>query len=488
MTPALRRKSLFWTFAGSFLAVLLIAAIIQGIIVITILRPLSARLAESRANLLAEQAAERVSWALGDSALTDVGSVLREFGRENRGVAVFYRSKDGHVVSDRQMPPGADDRFHARWDSMSAQRMEEFAQRSPQGPDRDRRRVVVEQPVVVGTDTAGHVMVVAFNRAGGGFREPAPGSGLLLLLPVAILVAGIAGLIMFRAVVRRLRALENLAREVSGGNLGARVSDPSSDEIGRLALSLNSMTASLAEARERILASDSQRRQLLADITHELATPLTSIRGYAETLLQPSMPITEAERDTYLSDILQESERMDLLINDLLELTRLEAGAISLAKERIDWVALARNMVARFQSKFRDAALTLTFADSDTEAWIEADGRRLEQVIENLLLNAIRYVPQGGHVSIAVVRDAAPGPESWQMIVADDGPGFEAQDLPHVFDRFYRASTARSSSGSGLGLAIVQEIVRRHGGQVRAENAEPHGARIVVDLPAASVQ
>ena len=291
---------------------------------------------------------------------------------------------------------------------------------------------------------------------------------------------------MFRAVVRRLRALEALATEVSGGNLGARVSDPGSDEIGRLAQSLNNMTASLADAREKILASDGQRRQLLADITHELATPLTSIRGYAETLLEPSVPISDEERATYLGDILHESKRMDLLINDLLELTRLEAGAITLGREHLDWVALCRNMVARFQPRFREAALTLEFSASAREAWVDADGRRLEQVIENILMNAIRYVPQGGSVSVSVTRDASIASNSCRMTVADDGPGFLPADLPHVFDRFYRASTARSTSGSGLGLAIVQEIVRRHGGQVHAENAQPHGARIYVDLPAVS--
>lgn len=488
MTPPIRRKSLFWTFAGSFLAVMLIAAIIQGVIVITILRPLSARLAESRAGLLAEQAAERVSWALADSIRGDVASVLRDFGRENRGSVVFFRSKDGQVVTDRQMRPGMGEQFRPVWDSLSAERRGEFTRRNPTGGDRDRRRVIAQQPVVIGSDTAGQVMVVAFNRAGGAFREPAPGTGLLLLLPVAILVAGIAGLIMFRAVVRRLRALEGLALEVSGGNLGVRVSDSSSDEIGRLALSLNSMTASLAEARQRILASDSQRRQLLADITHELATPLTTIRGYAETLLEPSMPISEAERDIYISDILHESKRMDLLINDLLELTRLEADAITLTRERLDLVALCRNMVTRFQSRFHDSGLALAFSEDAKEAWVDADGRRLEQVIENILLNAIRYVPQGGNVSVVVSRSTALGLGAWQISVTDDGPGFESQDLPHVFDRFYRASNARSTSGSGLGLAIVQEIVRRHGGQVRVENAQPHGARIVVDLPAAGTQ
>jgi signal transduction histidine kinase len=485
MTRIWRRTSLLWTFAGSFLAVLIVAAIIQGVIVVTILRPLAVRSAEVRTNLLAEQAAARISWALSDSLQGDIASVLRDFRRENRGADLVFRSKDGRVFTDRRVPPGMEEQFRPIWDSLLAERTRDLAHRGEPGPDRDRRRLQSRQSVIVGSDTAGEVTVLAFGRPGGEFQDPTPGAFLLLLLPVSILVAGIAGLIMFRSVVRRIRALEGLASKVSEGKLDARVSDLGSDEIGRLALSLNTMTESLADARQRVLVSDSQRRQLLADITHELFTPLTSIRGYAETLLEPTTPISVEERATYLDDILDEAKRMDLLINDLLELTRLEAGAITLSKERLDWVALCRNTVSRFQSRFREVGLSLTFAEGEAEAWVEADGRRLEQVIENVLMNAIRYVPEGGRVSVSVSQSPTSAHAGYQMAVEDDGPGFLPEDLPHVFDRFYRAASARSTTGSGLGLAIVQEIVRWHGGQVRAETMQPHGARIVVDLPAA---
>jgi two-component system sensor histidine kinase MprB len=109
----------------------------------------------------------------------------------------------------------------------------------------------------------------------------------------------------------------------------------------------------------------------------------------------------------------------------------------------------------------------------------------MEQVLENVLMNAIRYVPEGGHVTVSVTPSPRLVSSGYSMMVEDDGLGFLAADLPHVFDRFYRAAAARSTSGSGLGLAIVQEIVRRHGGWAHAENAQPHGARIVIDLPAA---
>jgi signal transduction histidine kinase len=243
---------------------------------------------------------------------------------------------------------------------------------------------------------------------------------------------------------------------------------------------MNVMTESLSEARQRIEVSDQQRKQLLADISHELATPLTSIRGYTETLLEPQVPVSDEERATFLQNILEESKRMDLLIQDLFDLTRLESGTIEMEKVRLDWGDLCRNTLARFQSRFGKAGLTIQWAGSEEPAWVLADGRRLEQLLENLLINALRYVPSGGTVSVTV----DPADDHYRLTVSDDGPGFPAEDLPHIFDRFYRADTARTSPGSGLGLAIVQEIARQHGGQVRAENRAPHGATISVELPA----
>ncbi len=291
---------------------------------------------------------------------------------------------------------------------------------------------------------------------------------------------------MFRLLLKRLRALEELATRVSEGDLSARIASPGGDEIGRLGARLNRMTESLAEARKRVEQSDRQRRQLLADISHELATPLTSIRGYADTLSEPSVPVSEEERVSYIRNILEESERMDLLIQDLLELTRLEAGAVTLTTERLDWTALCRNTMNRFEPRFRAAGIQIRWDGPTDETWLHADGRRLEQVLENLLINALRYVPKGGTVTLSVRQAAEADPSRFQLTVSDDGPGFPAADIPHVFDRFYRADLARTTGGSGLGLAIVKEIVLRHGGSVRAENQTPSGARIVIELPCAS--
>jgi signal transduction histidine kinase len=308
-----------------------------------------------------------------------------------------------------------------------------------------------------------------------------------LYLPIAILASAIAGLLMVRLLVRRLRAMEALAARVAEGDLTVRVSDKSGDEIGRVAEGLDRMTDRLASARARLEENERQRRQLFADITHELATPLTSIRGNAETLLDPAIPLTPEERDRYLRGIREEARRLDRLTRDLFDLARLEAGASRLAPEPLDWAALCRNTIERFQPRFQNAGLALEWRGPEREAWIEADGHRLEQVLENLLANALRYVPSGGRVDVGLA--SLDGTDHFELRVEDDGPGIEASDLPELFERFYRAPGAKPArgqdqlDGSGLGLAIVRAIAEQHGGSVAAATRIPHGLSISVTLP-----
>jgi signal transduction histidine kinase len=335
---------------------------------------------------------------------------------------------------------------------------------------------------------AGEVFAVRF-----GLPPRFPGSAfgdrstrLLFLVPLAVLISAFAGLLMFRLILRRIRELEKLAVRVADGDLSARVDEPGRDEIGRLGSALNVMTERLAVAKATLEQTDRQRRQLFADISHELATPLTSIRGYTETLLDESVEISPSERHAYLQNVVDASQRIALLIEDLMELTRLEAGAVQMAQERLDWTALCRNTLNRFRSQFEDAGVRIEWLGFEEPAWVMADGRRMEQVVDNLLVNALRYVPAGSGVKMEL--EAVPHDTGlrYRLTVSDDGPGFPQEELEHVFDRFFRGRRAGGTDGSGLGLAIVKEIVASHGGQVRAHNREPSGAVIEVDLPAGS--
>lgn len=481
MMGGLRSPSLFWTFAASFLLVLIVGTVLQGAAVMAVLGPLTRRWTEDRAALLLRNAAGEIQALPTTAAEDDVAAVLRNRRPESRFITLIFVDSDGRMISDRRGFPREPGRMRELLDG------ERRPGRRP-GPGerlRDRRlQVVGRLDVAAANGLRGELVALApIPRLPLGPLPPI--AWLVLFLPLTVVVAGAGGLILFRMVVRRLRALETLAVRVTSGDLEARVAETGGDEIGRLAERMNRMTEELGSQRRIVEDADRQRRQLLADISHELGTPLTSVRGYAETLLDPKVRVSEEERGTYLRDILEEAKRLDLLIRDLFEITRLEAGAMPLVQERLDWASLCRNTLERFEPRFREAGLSLVWKGRLAEAPVFADGRRLEQVVSNLLVNALRYVPAGGTVEMALESVEGAAGAAYRLSVSDDGPGIPEADLPHVFDRFYRVDPARMEGGSGLGLAIVQEIVRQHGGSVRAESRSPRGARFAIELPAA---
>jgi signal transduction histidine kinase len=472
MSRLWRGKSLFWTITAIFLLTAAIGTLLQALVASAVLQPLEEREARARAELSASAIATAVAAVPGTLQGAELDTLLARHRVAIRPAWIVFRSSDGTVVTS---PPGR------------------ILPPSPRGDARGRLEVLARRTVARGPEVLGEVDVVRrmWPRGALGFLEPQES---LLLFPVAILASGFAGLVLVRLLVRRLRAMEVLATRVAEGDLSVRIADRSGDEIGRLAEQLDRMTERLAAARDQLTENELQRRQLFADITHELATPLTSIRGYAETLLDPGVPVSPEERTTYVRGLLDESRRMDLLIRDLFELARLEAGASPLSEERIDWSALCRNTIDRFEPRFRKAGLALAWAGPKGEAWIMADGRRMEQVLENLLVNALRYVPPGGRVE-ARLDAATEGHPRHRLAVSDDGLGIPGEELPLVFRRFYRGTVSarrggsesgagRDPGGSGLGLAIVREIVERHGGTAHAESRSPRGLVIVIELPA----
>ncbi len=477
----LRPRSLLWTFAGVFLLVLVVATIVQGVFAVTILRPIADRLQQSTLEDLARDAARELASLPGNPTQGQIREILREYSSIESGARLTFRGTDGEIVAsrpgpfNRMNPPpglappdeGQDSTRGRRW----GRRLWEIQS--------DKRLMTAVMPVETTEGVIGEVVAMSPRRGISLRRQHSPWH-ILFILPVAIVLAGAGGFIIFRYLLRRIRALEHLALQVAEGDLSVRVEHSGRDEIDRVGEQLNRMTESLAQSRERVERMDKQRRQLLADISHELSTPLTSIRGYAETLQRPDIPISDDERRQYLSNILDESQRMGLLVNDLLELARLESGSAALSPESLDWAALCRNTIGRYRPRFEKAGLQIDGPTPDQEAWIIADGRRLEQMFENLLINSLRYVPSGGSVTVSI---DVPSPDRYRLTVADDGSGFRDDDLPHIFDRFYRADPARSDSGTGLGLAIVKEIAQQHGGSVWAANQEPSGAVISVELP-----
>jgi signal transduction histidine kinase len=239
--------------------------------------------------------------------------------------------------------------------------------------------------------------------------------------------------------------------------------------VGELARAFNAMAAELEEV-------DRMRKDLVANVSHELRTPISALRALLENLIDGVEPV---ERST-LETTLRQVERLGGLVEQLLQLSKLEAGTVPLNRELIDLRPVVQQVLdeTRPQAETRGVAFAL---DGFTPVELAADEHRLHQVVANLVSNAVRHSPQGGRVTLRV--GASNGVA--RLEVLDEGPGIPEGEADRVFERFYRSDHARAATegGSGLGLAIARWIVELHGGTIRAEAAEPHGCRMVVELP-----
>jgi signal transduction histidine kinase len=325
-------------------------------------------------------------------------------------------------------------------------------------------RFVRPSPIIVGERLAGVVVVPPQAPFGFLLGRFAP---MLSLVAAGVLILGgvLTSAMIFGPARRRLRALETAARKLGAGDLSARAPDRGGDEIAAVASAFNAMAGDLSARAEALAASDRIRRQLLADVSHELTTPVTAMRGYLETLTMPELTLDEATRARYLAIISDETNRLERLIGELLDLARLDGGGGSLQVERVPVADLFERVTARHERAAQSAGVTIRSAIEAGAEQVTGDRDRLEQALQNLAANAIRYAPAGSVLRLA----ARPVEGGIALSVEDEGvDGIAPEHLPHIFDRFYKADASRAGvkGGSGLGLSIVKAIVERHGGRI----------------------
>jgi two-component system OmpR family sensor kinase len=329
-------------------------------------------------------------------------------------------------------------------------------------------RFVRPSPIIVRGQLAGIVVVPPQAPFGYLLGRFAP---MLAVVAAGFLILGtvLTSLMIFGPARRRLRALETAARRLGSGDLAARAPDRGGDEIAAVAQAFNAMADDLAARAEALSAADRARRQLLADVSHELNTPVTAMRGYLETLTMPEIALDDATRRRYLGIISDETARLERLIGELLELARLEGGGGALRIAPVRVAELFGRVKARHERACARAGVTMQADIGPGAETISADRDRLEQAVQNLAANAIRYAPAGSTIRLESHRDG----DRVTLSVTDQGPGIPAEHLPHIFDRFYKADAARAgvSGGSGLGLSIVKALVERHGASVSVRSS-----------------
>lgn len=286
---------------------------------------------------------------------------------------------------------------------------------------------------------------------------------ILLIGGIGIAAAAALAAFVATAALRPVRRLTAAAETVAAtGDLTERVDVDGDDELGRLAVRFNAMLEALQESVGR-------QRRLVADASHELRTPLTAARTNVDLLREGKLP--EHEQRHALDEASVELDALTTLVSDLVELARGEERKLRVEDVQLD--ELVEGVVERAKSRAPQA----TFVSSLTPTRVRADSVLLERAVSNLLDNAVKYSPAGAPIEV-IVREG-------QVIVADHGPGVADEDLPRIFDRFYRAAASRSKPGAGLGLAIVREAAEAHGGKASVESS-PKGARFTLTLPASA--
>jgi signal transduction histidine kinase len=321
-------------------------------------------------------------------------------------------------------------------------------------------------------------VVIALPRSA--FRQLGP---TLAVVGAVLVVIGttVAALLIFGPVRPRLRSLENAARKVGGGDLTARAREDGGDEVAAVAQTFNQMTHDLQQRAAQLQAADRTRRLLLADVSHELMTPLTAMRGYLETLSLHAQSLTPETRERYLAIIRDETARVEHIVGDLLDLSRLEGGGETFDAQDVPLEDLFGRVAARHGRAAEEKGVEIATSIGPGAEIVSGDPLRLEQALQNLAANALRHTPKGGRVELKAAIDNG----AVVLTVSDTGSGIATEHLPYVFDRFYKVDPSRAgqAAGSGLGLSIVKAIVERHGGTVTASSRPGGGTTFTVKFP-----
>ena len=292
---------------------------------------------------------------------------------------------------------------------------------------------------------------------------------------VAILLALLVSILLSRSVIAPVRAMTSASQRIAEGHYNERVSASGADELGQLAGSFNRMA-------ERLEETETMRRQLIGDVTHELRTPLTTIKGSMEGLMDGILPPTP---ETF-EQIYKEADRLNHLVDDLQELSRVEAGAYELDLQPVSVSELVSITLKRLRRQFDEKGISVNTEIPPDLPLVMVDVDRIGQVLVNLIGNALHYTPEGGTVWITASRVA----NNLQVSVRDTGIGIPAKHLPRIFDRFYRVDKSRSrriGGGSGIGLTIARHLVEAHKGKIWAESdGEGKGSTFTFSLPVAA--
>lgn len=292
---------------------------------------------------------------------------------------------------------------------------------------------------------------------------------IALALIISLLLVYISGMFFIQSIVRPVRRISEIAARIAKGDLNVAIEAKGDDEIGELSAAVNNMIKELK-------ASEKMKNDFISTVSHELRTPLTAIKGWGETLLDISDTDKELTKRG-ISVIIRESDRLSELLEELLDFSRIQGGALSLRTEKMDVLAELDEAVYVFKERAKREGMELNYAVTDMPTPMNGDPDKIKQVFVNILDNALKYSNQGGKIDVSADVDG----NMLSVSISDSGCGIAPEDLPRVTEKFFKANI--SVRGSGIGLAVCEEIVRRHGGSLTFESGLGKGTTVTVTLP-----
>ena len=295
----------------------------------------------------------------------------------------------------------------------------------------------------------------------------------------SLLLALALGLVLSSSVVGPLRRTEERLAEIGAGDFSGRLDVPNRDEIGRLAARVNSTSDELKRVYRELEVASEHKSQFLATMSHELRTPLNAIIGFSEVLHEQMFGELNERQLAYVHDVLEAGKHLLSLINDVLDLAKIEAGRMELELSPVAIPEILRSAVSMLSERAGRDGIALALETEPDEITITADERRVRQIVFNLVSNAVKFTPSGGHVDVSAIAQDG----SVEIAVADTGPGIRPEELEKIFEEFEQATDGRQVEGTGLGLPLSRKLVELHGGRLWVESEPGKGSTFRFTLP-----
>jgi signal transduction histidine kinase len=418
-----------------------------------------------------------------------VGSVMHYMMVMNPAVEIYLLARDGTIL-DYFAEPGPP----VQMDRVDTGPVERFVTGDPLPILGDNPRHPGERhhfsaaTIELPGSEAGYLYVILrsseYDTATMDLRDRYLFQALLTAFLATLFVVGILGVVVFRVTTLPLQRLTATVRAFGAGDHGARAGIQSRDEIGDLSRNFDEMADTIVADVERLEAADRERRNLIANISHDLRNPLATIQGYLETLFEKDAELNPAERTRYYGILLDTTRSLPRLVDDLFELSRLDQPDVAPAMEPFSLAELVQDVAIQWRRRAEDKGIRLHVEEPAGLALVCGNVGMVERVITNLLRNALTHTAHGGRITVTVGADN----ETAAVSVTDTGCGIAPDDLERVFDRFFIGddSRSRSGDGSGLGLAICKRIVELHDGSISVMSTVGEGSTFQFTLPIAT--